>query len=104
MRSSYIALAVPFFFVLMAAELVAARVLRRSVYRTGDALGDLGCGMFQQVMLVFLKGAVIALYVVVYERFRLVDWGSDLVPWALALVGVDFLYYWWHRLSHEVNL
>jgi sterol desaturase/sphingolipid hydroxylase (fatty acid hydroxylase superfamily) len=24
-------------------------------------------------------------------------------PWALAFVAVDFLYYWWHLLSHEVN-
>jgi alkylglycerol monooxygenase len=26
------------------------------------------------------------------------------VTWLLAIVGVDFLYYWWHRLSHEVNV
>ncbi len=104
MRSNYIALAVPFFFLLIGIELVVARARRRSVYRVGDALGDVGCGMFQQVLLVFLAGASIALYTWVYDRFRVVTWSSALVPWAIALVGVDFLYYWWHRLSHEVNL
>jgi sterol desaturase/sphingolipid hydroxylase (fatty acid hydroxylase superfamily) len=103
-RTHYILVAVPFFFVLIAVELVVARARRRSVYRVGDAVGDLGCGVFQQVLLVFLAGAVIALYTWIYQHHRLVTWGSALVPWAIALVGVDFLYYWWHRASHEVNL
>ena len=104
MRSSYIAFAVPFFFLLIGVELAVARARRRSVYRTGDAVGDLGCGVFQQVLLVFLAGAALALYTFVYERWRVVTWGSPLVPWLLATVGVDFFYYWWHRLSHRVNI
>lgn len=104
MRSSYIALAVPFFFVLIAAELIAARVKRRPVYRLGDAVGDLGCGMLQQALLVFLKGAGLYLYVLAYDRLRVVDWASGAAVWVLAFFGVDFAYYWWHRLSHQVNL
>src|SRR4051812_7775689 len=26
------------------------------------------------------------------------------MTWLVAIAGVDFLYYWWHRLSHRVNL
>src|ERR1700733_7731343 len=104
MRASYIAFAVPFFMLLIGIELLVARARRRSVYRTGDAIGDLGCGMFQQVLLVFLAGASLALYTFVYERLRVVTWSSPVVAWTLAMVGVDFLYYWWHRLSHRVNI
>jgi sterol desaturase/sphingolipid hydroxylase (fatty acid hydroxylase superfamily) len=104
MKARLIALAVPFFLVLIAAELAVARAKRRSVYRLGDAIGDLGCGMFQQVSLVFLAGASIALYTWVYDHARLVTWRSEALPWLIAFVGVDFLYYWWHRFSHEVNL
>ncbi len=104
MRARYIALAVPFFFVLIGLEIVVARARRRRVYRTADAIGDLGCGMFQQVLLVFLAGASIALYTWVYQHGRVHTWGSPEAPWVIALVGVDFLYYWWHRLSHEVNV
>src|SRR5690242_1928117 len=104
MRASYIALAVPFFFVLIALELIVARARKRRVYRLGDAIGDLGCGMAQQVSLLFMAGAVLAGYTWIYDHHRLVEWRSSAVPWVIALVGVDFLYYWWHRLSHEVNL
>jgi sterol desaturase/sphingolipid hydroxylase (fatty acid hydroxylase superfamily) len=104
MKARLIALAVPFFFVLIAGELALARAKRRSLYRFGDAIADLGCGMLQQVLLVFLAGSAIALYQWLYEHARIVTWSSPVAPWVLAVLGVDFLYYWWHRLSHEVNL
>lgn len=104
MRASYIALAVPFFFVLITIEIAFARARQRSVYRLADAMGDVGCGMIQQVALVFLAGSVIAGYTYVYEHHRLVTWSSPVTAWVVAFVGVDFLYYWWHRASHGVNL
>jgi len=104
MRASYIAFAVPFFFLLIGVELVVAWARGRRVYRLGDAIGDLGCGMAQQVALVFLAATILSGYTWLYDRHRLVTWESSAAPWAIAAVGVDFLYYWWHRLSHEVNL
>jgi sterol desaturase/sphingolipid hydroxylase (fatty acid hydroxylase superfamily) len=104
MRASYIAFAVPFFFLLIGVELVVARARGRRVYRLGDAIGDLGCGMAQQVALIFLAATILSAYAWVYERHRLHTWQSSAAVWGLAVVGVDFLYYWWHRLSHEVNL
>src|SRR5262245_65638903 len=101
MKAKYIAAAVPFFFVLIAVELAVARARRRPLYRLADALGDLGCGMIQQVSLVFLATSVLAGYTYIYEHLRLVTWNSPAATWLVAFVGVDFLYYWWHRLSHE---
>jgi sterol desaturase/sphingolipid hydroxylase (fatty acid hydroxylase superfamily) len=104
MRARYIALAVPFFFLLIAVELVVARVKQRKVYRLGDAIGDLGCGMAQQTALLFMATAVIAAYTWIYDHHRLITWSNAAVPWVIAFVGVDFFYYWWHRLSHEINV
>jgi sterol desaturase/sphingolipid hydroxylase (fatty acid hydroxylase superfamily) len=103
MNAKYIALAVPFFLVLIAIELAVARARRKVCYRLGDVVGDIGCGMVQQVTLVFTAGAVIAGYTYLYEHHRLIEL-SPAAAWIVALVGVDFLYYWWHRLSHEVNI
>jgi sterol desaturase/sphingolipid hydroxylase (fatty acid hydroxylase superfamily) len=98
-----IALAIPLFFVLIAIELIVARVKKRSVYRLADALGDLGCGVGQQMGSLLFSGLLLAGYSAVFEHARLFTlpaWAQ----WVLAFVGVDFLYYWWHRLSHEVNI
>jgi alkylglycerol monooxygenase len=100
-----IALAIPVFFIFIGLELFLARRRGASVYRLGDALSDLGCGIGQRAVLVLAATAVLGLYALVYAKARLVTFApGSLWPWLIALVGVEVGYYWWHRLSHEVNL
>jgi len=102
-RINYIALAVPFFFVLIGIELwVARRRKRTDIYRVTDAINDLSCGITQQMVVLFASSTVIGVYVWGYEH-RLVTWENKVAPWVIAFFGVDFLFYWWHRFSHENN-
>jgi sterol desaturase/sphingolipid hydroxylase (fatty acid hydroxylase superfamily) len=100
--TNYIALAVPFFFLFIGVELWAARRRGVKVYRLGDALTDLACGTTQQVTLLFGNGILLAGYIWVYDHYRLAHL-DGWVAWVVAFFAVDFLYYWWHRLSHRVN-
>jgi sterol desaturase/sphingolipid hydroxylase (fatty acid hydroxylase superfamily) len=99
-----IALAIPFFFLLMGVELFFARRRELKLYRFADAVVDLSCGMTQQILLVFSVGVLVSGYTWLY-KFRVIDFAKGSVwPWAIAFFAVDFVYYWWHRLSHEVNV
>ncbi len=103
--TNYIALSVPVFFLLIGVELLLAWRARRVVYRFSDAITDLSCGVTQQAVYLILVGALLAGYTWVFANFSL--WQLDAAspwPWLIAFVGVDFIYYWWHRLSHEVNV
>jgi alkylglycerol monooxygenase len=99
-----IALAIPFFFLLIGVELWIARRRAVSLYRFPDVVASLSCGMTQQILLVFEVAALTGGYLWLYQH-RLVSFreGSPW-PWLIAFVAVDFTYYWWHRLSHRVNL
>ena len=98
-----IALAIPFFFLLMGVELLLARRRGVRLYRFNDAVVDLSCGITQQVFVVFEVSLLIAGYVWLYQH-RLFTFAEGSVwPWVIAFFAVDFVYYWWHRLSHEVN-
>ncbi len=98
-----IALAIPFFFLLMGVELFFARRRGLKLYRFNDVVVDLSCGITQQVFVVFEVAALIAGYVWLYQ-YRLFTFAEGSVwPWVIAFFAVDFVYYWWHRLSHEVN-
>jgi sterol desaturase/sphingolipid hydroxylase (fatty acid hydroxylase superfamily) len=99
-----IAYAIPFFLLLMGAELAVAWRLRRRLYRVPDALADLGCGVAQQVALVFVALALLEVYARLHARSPLRFEAGSPWPWAIAFVWVDVAYYWWHRLSHEVNV
>jgi sterol desaturase/sphingolipid hydroxylase (fatty acid hydroxylase superfamily) len=99
-----IVLAIPVFFLLIGVELLAVWLGRKDYYRLGDTVNDLSCGVFDQVLGVFLKTALFAGYVFVYERLRVATLpGDSALVWCACFVGVDFLYYWFHRMSHEVN-
>jgi sterol desaturase/sphingolipid hydroxylase (fatty acid hydroxylase superfamily) len=101
---NYIALAVPLFFILIGLELAIARRRGARVYRVNDAVNAISCGVTQQIVMLFSTAALLACYAAVYDRARVVTWEHAAWPWLISFVGVDFLYYWWHRASHEVNL
>ncbi len=100
----YIPLAIPVFFLLIGIELVAARLLERDSYRLSDSVNDLSCGVLQQLGGVFLKTVLFAGYAGLYAGYRLFEIPTHAAwAWAACFVGHDFLYYWFHRFSHEVN-
>ncbi|HYG68721.1 MAG TPA: hypothetical protein VD838_13725, partial [Anaeromyxobacteraceae bacterium] len=80
MGKNLIALSVPFFFVFIAVELLVARARRRHVYRLGDAIGDLGCGMAQQTAYLFTTAALLAVYAWLFDRYRLATLDAG-TPW-----------------------
>ena len=101
----YIALSIPIFFALIGVEWVYARLKRERLYRLNDSVSDLSTGILDQVLGVFTKAITVGAYAWVWQRFRVSEW--DLASgwtWLLCFVGVDFFYYWFHRVSHESNL
>ncbi len=104
MPVNLIVLAIPVFFLLIALELVITRLLEKDYYRFSDSINDLSTGILQQLVEVFLKTALFAGYLFLYENHRLFSLpASSAGVWIACLFGVDFLYYWFHRKSHEVN-
>lgn len=97
--------AIPGFFVLMAVELVAARWMRREVYRLNDAINSIGLGTLSQIVGVFTKLLAIGIYAWVVERAALFALPTDSVlVWVTGLLLYDFCYYWLHRCGHEVGV
>ncbi|MEO6167032.1 MAG: sterol desaturase family protein [Chitinophagales bacterium] len=99
-----IVLSIPVFFILIGIEIIYDRITNKHLYRLNDAVSNISCGIFEQITGTFAKVFTVALYALVYDHFRFFT-----VPekwyWLLALfLGVDFFYYWAHRMSHEINL
>jgi alkylglycerol monooxygenase len=101
----YIVYAIPVFFLLIGVELLVARLMKRDVYRLNDALSNLSCGIAQQVVGILMKGLLVVGYLYLHENHRLLDLGAELWwVWVICFIGVDFFYYWFHRLAHEVSV
>ena len=96
--------AVPFFFLLIAIELVADRVRGVSTYRLADALNSLSAGVLSQASGLLSRAIAVLGYAFAYEHLHLLDLPQEPWVWLLAFVFYDFCYYWNHRIGHERNI
>jgi alkylglycerol monooxygenase len=102
MEISYILLALPYFLFFIGLELWVSRH-GQQLYHLPDLISNLSCGLSQQMIMVFLRLPLFGVYVYVYEH-RLISWQTSGLLFALlAFLFLDFVYYWWHRLSHQVS-
>ena len=102
---NFILYAVPFFFVLIAAELIADRWRGVSNYRLADAVSSISTGVLSTTTGLLTKGVGLVTYAFALEHLALVRLPADSVwVWVFAFVFYDFCYYWLHRMGHERNI
>lgn len=100
-----IAIAVPFFLILILFEVIYGLVVGRNTYRVNDTINSLSMGTLST-----LRGfAVIGFSSLIYD-FIVTNYQLEQLPvqstwtWITCFVGYDFAYYWKHRLGHEIAL
>lgn len=103
MKVDYIALSIPVFFILIGIELGYAVYKKLNYYRLNDSLANLSQGIGSQLVGIFLKTGTFYSYLYIFEHWRFYTFPNSVWTWLLLFIGVDFFYYWFHRLSHEIN-
>ena len=103
MKTNYIALSIPIFFILIGVELAYTFYKKLKYYRLNDSIANLNQGIGSQLVGLFMKGVLFFGYVYIFENLRLFTIPNTIWTWLLLFFGVDFFYYWFHRMSHQVN-
>jgi alkylglycerol monooxygenase len=102
---NFILYAVPFFFVLIAVELLADRWRGVRNYRLADAINSISTGVLSTTTGLLTKGVGLLTYAFALEHLALFKLSGDSVwVWVFAFVLYDFCYYWLHRMGHERNI
>jgi len=104
LATQIILFASPFFFLLIFIELWVNHKKQRKVYRFNDAITSLSLGVISQTK----KLVIFTFAVFVYDWFAESLAVSQLptssaFTWIFGFVLYDFLYYWYHRISHQIN-
>lgn len=103
MDTTVIVYAIPFFLLMIGAEMYVARRQKKQLYEINDTIGNLFSGISEQAISIFAKSVLLVVADYVRRHYALFDipfnWWSVL----LLLVLFDFIYYWAHRLGHEIN-
>lgn len=103
MQNVLIAFATPVFLLLIFFEYWWSQRTGKPVHEYSDSLASIGCGLFTVSLEVFAKAALLVLFAVVSSH-GLLQWsGSHWATWVVFFFLLDFVYYWAHRWSHEIN-
>jgi alkylglycerol monooxygenase len=64
-------------------------------------------GMLQQMMhlATFVKSIMIIPYLYIWKHYAIIRMdGDSWLTWIICLLIVEFGYYWYHRMGHELNV
>jgi sterol desaturase/sphingolipid hydroxylase (fatty acid hydroxylase superfamily) len=95
-------LAAPAYLALIGVEIWWTRRRGLRAYDSRDTRASLALGLGNVLVTLALKGVTVGVFFLAWEH-RVFDFGTGLAAWVLLFFCEDFVYYWWHRASHEVR-
>ena len=102
--TNYIALSIPIFFILIGVELLVGYIQKKKYYRLNDSINNLSLGITSQISGVFFKAILFFGYLFLFKHVgKSHALPNKLWVWIVLFFAVDFCYYWFHRMSHEIN-
>jgi sterol desaturase/sphingolipid hydroxylase (fatty acid hydroxylase superfamily) len=93
----------PFFVAMIALEIWIGRKRGLTLYTGRETFASIGVQIGQRVIGYFNFGAIALVWTYSYDhRLYTIDF-SNWWAFPALFLGVEFFYYWFHRLSHEVR-
>lgn len=104
MKLNLLAYAVPLFLCLMALEYLLSKKQGKRFFQFNESVANLNVGIAERLFDAFAAGAVYFLYDFLHRHYALFSIEATVWSWVILLLITDFVWYWYHRLGHEINL
>ena len=101
---NYLAFAIPAFFIFLYLEYaLAIRLNKAHLFKYESSVSNLSIGIAERLLNLFIAASFYELFYYVYEHYALFNIPNVWWVWILLILATDFVWYWYHRLGHEVN-
>jgi sterol desaturase/sphingolipid hydroxylase (fatty acid hydroxylase superfamily) len=104
MSLNWLAFAVPLFLFLMGLEYLVARWQQKAYFQFNNSVANLNVGIAERLLDSFTVGAFYFVYDHLHRHYALFDIRADVRGWIGLFIATDFVWYWYHRLAHEINV
>jgi sterol desaturase/sphingolipid hydroxylase (fatty acid hydroxylase superfamily) len=98
------ALFIPVLLLAIAIEWFVTRKKTETTYTLGNTMQNMSIGALDQIGSLFYFTALYISLDFSYQHFRIFQLPANWLQWVLAFIAVDFLSYWYHRLSHRTHI
>ena len=100
-----VAFIIPAFFTFLALEYwIAKRSHKENLFSYESSVANISVGIAERLLNLFITGSFYTLYYSIYENYALVRIPNQWQVWVLLLLATDLVWYWYHRLGHEINI
>ncbi|UTN03511.1 sterol desaturase family protein [Flavobacterium bizetiae] len=101
---NFLAFAMPAFFLFLFLEYkLAQRKKRPEIFNYESSVSNISIGIAERLINLFIAASFYQLYYLIYDNYRILDIPSNVFVWIALILATDFVWYWYHRLGHEVN-
>jgi alkylglycerol monooxygenase len=99
------ALAIPAFFIFAGLEFLVARRKRKpELFSFEGSVANISVGIAERLLSLFLTGIFYSVFQFVYLRYALFNIPDHWLVWVAVILATDLVWYWYHRLGHEINI
>lgn len=103
MKLNWLAFAVPLFLFFIGWEYLYAKRKGKNFFQYAESVANINVGIAERLLDVFTTGLFFFFFQYVYEHFALFTIRSSIATWILLFLLTDLVWYWYHRLAHEIN-
>ncbi|GAB3963773.1 sterol desaturase family protein [Spirosoma terrae] len=104
MHINWLAFAVPFFLFFIGLEYIVSRWQKKTYFSFNNSVANLNVGIAERLIDSFTVGVFYFVYDYLHRHYAIFDIKSNAWTWICLLLATDFVWYWYHRLAHEINV
>lgn len=101
---NYLAFAIPAFFLFLYLEYRLAIYLKKpEIFKYESSIANISIGIAERLLNLFISASFYSLFYWVYKNYALFSIPNTWWVWMLLILVTDLVWYWYHRLGHQVN-
>ncbi len=104
MQLNWLAISVPFFLFFIVLEYWIAKKNGQNYFGFANSISNLNIGIAERTLDLAVTGSFFYFYDYLYQHFALLHFKPGPLHWLALLLLTDFVWYWYHRFGHEVNI
>lgn len=102
---NWTALIIPAFFLFVFLEFWLAK--RKQISHTisfDNSISNISIGIAERLLNLLITGSFYGLYQYLFTHFAIFTIPNHWLTWCILLLATDFVWYWYHRFGHEINV
>jgi len=101
---SFLAFAMPAFFIFVWLEYkIAQKKKRPEIFNYESSVSNISIGLAERLINLFIAGSFYQAFYFIYDNYRYLEIPNNFFIWIGLLLATDFVWYWYHRMGHEIN-